>query len=238
MYQIYKYTNIVNGKVYIGQTSKTLEERAQTGGRNYRECRRFYNAIQKYSWDAFIPEILETVATADEANCREMYYISKFNSTDIDFGYNISHGGDNKMMSSESKALISAKAVERYCDKTANPMYGKKHSPSTIELQRAKKIGSNNPMYGTSWTPAQRERSGCRGMQLNISDDRRKELREHGRILGKTTGLKAVRCIEDDAEFPSIVDAATAYGVSKSTLCGHLTGRQRSCRGKHFEYIN
>ena len=64
--------------MYIGQTSKSLEERAQAGGRNYRECRRFYNAIQKYSWDAFVPEILETVQTVDEANEREKYYISKF----------------------------------------------------------------------------------------------------------------------------------------------------------------
>lgn len=42
MYCIYKYTNVHNGKVYIGQTSHSLEERAQSNGRNYRGCRKFY----------------------------------------------------------------------------------------------------------------------------------------------------------------------------------------------------
>ena len=228
----------MNGKVYIGQTSKSLEERAQADGRNYRECRRFYNAIQKYSWEAFVPEILETVQTVDEANEREIYYISKFNSTDENYGYNLSMGGDNKTMSPESKMIISAKAKNRYKDKTANPMYGKKHTMHALELQSKKKIGSNNPMCGTAWTEVQRERSGCRGMKLDLSDEQRERLRERGRMIGKTTGLKPVRCVEDNADFPSLIDAATAYGVSKSTLCGHLTGKQKSCCGKHFVYIN
>ena len=223
--------------MYIGQTSKSLEERAQ-GGRNYRECRRFYNAIQKYSWESFVPEILETVTTVEEANDREIYYIAKFNSTNEDYGYNISLGGDNKIMSQESKMIISEKAIERYKDKTANPMYGKKHTDSAIEKQSAKKIGSKNPMYGTKWTKTQREKSGCRGKHLNLSDERREELRSHGRKIGETVGLRAVRCIEDDISFSSIVEAANTYGVSKSTLCGHLTGHQKTCRGKHFEYIS
>ena len=238
MYIIYKYTNVVNGKVYIGQTSKALKERAQACGRNYRECRRFYNAIQKYSWDAFVPEVIEIVSTVDEANEREIYYISKYNSTDENYGYNLAQGGNNKTMLPESKKLISDKAVVRYKNKAANPMYGKKHAEHTLELQRLKKIGANNPMYGTKWTSAQRDHSGCRGMHLNISDARRDELRKHGVLIGKTVGLRPVRCVEDGTEFVSITDAANTYGVSKSTICGHLTGKQKSCCGKHFEYIN
>lgn len=95
MYTIYKYTNSVNGKVYIGQTSKSMEERAQSNGRNYRECRRFYAAIKKYSWSSFVPEILEIVETVEEANKREIYYIDLYNSTDERYGYNLAFGGDN-----------------------------------------------------------------------------------------------------------------------------------------------
>ena len=127
MYLIYKYTNSVNGKVYIGQTSKTLEERAQANGRNYRECWRFYNAIQKYSWDTFTPEILETVNTVEEANVREQYYIALYRSTDPECGYNLDSGGSNHTASDETRMLISSMAKERYKDCTANPMYGKKH---------------------------------------------------------------------------------------------------------------
>lgn len=238
IYTIYRYTNIHNGKVYIGQTSKSLEERAQTNGRNYRECRRFYAAIQKYSWDAFKPDVLEIVDSVEDANEREIYYINLYNSTDEKYGYNLLLGGDNKEMSSETKELISIKAKERYADKTANPMYGKKHSPVALERQSICKRGEKNPMYGSKWTEVQKERCGVRGKKLNLSTERRQELSERMRILGQTVGLRPVRCVEDGVVYESVSTAANAYGVTKSTMCGHLTGHQKSCKGKHFEYID
>lgn len=238
MFTIYKYTNKVNGKVYIGQTSRTLEERAQTNGRNYRECRRFYNAILKYSWESFVPEILEMVDTVEAANEREQYYIVLYNSTDDRFGYNIAPGGDNKKMSDDTRRLISQKAKERYLDKTANPMYGRKHSPEARKIQREKKIGPNNPMYGSTWSSTQYEKSGTRGKRLNLTDEQRLVIRERFSTIGKTVGLRPVRCVEDGEVYPSIMDAALKYGVSKSTLCGHLKGAQKTCRGRHFEYVD
>jgi len=238
IYIIYRYTNIHNGKVYVGQTSKSLEERAQANGRNYRECRRFYSAIEKYSWDAFKPDILEIVDTVDEANKREIYYITLYNSTDEACGYNLLPGGDNKEMSDETKKLISVKAKERYADKTANPMYGRRHSPFTLEKQSMCKRGERNPMYGSKWTNTQREKSGPKGKQLNLSSERRQELSERMRNIGKTVGLRPVRCVEDGIIYESVLAAANSYGVSKSTMCGHLTGHQKTCKGKHFEYID
>lgn len=238
MYSIYKYTNSVNGKVYIGQTSKSLEERAQTNGRNYRECRRFYNAILKYSWHSFVPEVLAVADTVEAANELEQYYISLYHSADDRYGYNIALGGDNKEMSEVTRKIISEKAKARYVDKTANPMYGKRHSMDAIRKQRAKKLGANNPMYGTVWTDAQRERSGTRGKCLNLTDERRAALSQHATMIGKTIGLRSVRCIEDNSSYASIKEAASQYGVSKGTLCGHLRGSQKTCCGKHFEYVN
>ena len=238
IYTIYKYTNTVNGKVYIGQTSKSLEERAQANGHNYCQCRRFYAAIKKYSWASFIPEVLETVCTVEEANERETYYINLYKSTDERYGYNLALGGDNKQMMPATKALISQRAKERYADKTKTPMYGRKHTEDTLEKQSKKKRGENNPMFGSVWTDRQRQNSGTRGKKLNLSEDQRKELSDRFRSIGATTGLRAIRCIEDDITFPSIVVAATHYGVSKSTLCGHLRGLQKSCCNRHFEYVD
>lgn len=238
LYTIYKYTNSSNGKVYIGQTSKTLPERAGSNGRNYIACNRFYAAIKKYGWDAFVPEVLETVETVEEANEREIHYIDLFSSTDERYGYNILAGGTQAPLSEAGRAAISIKAKERYKDKTANPMYGKKHSESALEKQRAKKRGCNNPMYGTTWTDIQREKCGTAGKTLNLSDEQRDRLRANARHLGSTTGLRPVRCIEDDVSFCTLTEAANAYGVKKSTLCGHLGGYQNTCSGKHFEYVN
>lgn len=215
-----------------------MEERAQANGHNYRECRRFYAAIKKYSWSSFIPEILETVKTVNEANEREIYYINLDNSTDERYGYNLAYGGNNKEMLPETKAIISGKAKERYVDRTKNPMYGKKYSEATREKQSAKKRGENNPMLGSVWTDTQRANSGTRGKHLNISDEHRSMLSENAKRVGETVGLRPVRCIEDNTSFLSIKNAAEYYGVSKSTLCGHLRGAQKSCCNKHFEYVD
>lgn len=237
MFLIYKYTNSANGKIYIGQTSLTLEERAQSNGGNYKQCPRFYNAIKEYGWNSFIPEILEEVETQKEAYEKEVYYIKLYNSTDENIGYNVETGGKCGATSNHSRNIISEKAKERYTDKTANPMYGRKHSQSSLDKMRETKLGENNPMYGRTWTEKQRMCCGTKGKTLNLSDEHREEMREHARKLGLEVGLKSVRCIEDDLIFPSITKAAAAYGVAVSTLSGHLHNRQPSCAGKHFEFI-
>lgn len=93
-YIIYIYTNILNNKVYIGQTCLTLEKRAGTNGKKYCKCKYFWNAIQKYGWQSFHSEILEDNSSKNEANEKEVLYISKFNSTNHSYGYNIKIGGN------------------------------------------------------------------------------------------------------------------------------------------------
>ena len=53
MFTIYKYTNKITNKIYIGQTSTSLKERAQSNGTNYKGCPLFYNAIKKI-WVEFL----------------------------------------------------------------------------------------------------------------------------------------------------------------------------------------
>lgn len=238
MYSIYMYTNTTNGKVYIGQTKCSLEERAQVGGRNYRECPKFYNAIQKYGWGSFSPSIIATTESQAEANELEIFYISEYKSTDDEFGYNISSGGMCDTHSPETRAKISQKAKERYKDKTKNPMYGRHQSDEMKRKLSESRKGILNPAYGRPWTETQRLRCGTKGKKLNLSDEQRKILSDNARRLGQTVGLRPVECIEDCAKFESVTAAAAAYGVTKSTLNGHLKGRQKSCAGKHFRYLD
>lgn len=93
-YKVYKYTNLINGKIYIGQTIGTLKYRAGYNGYKYRKCPYFYNAIQKYGWDNFMVEILQDNLTHAQANELEIEYIKKFNSQNPEIGYNISDGGN------------------------------------------------------------------------------------------------------------------------------------------------
>ena len=93
MITIYKYTS-PSGKHYIGQTCKSTQvQRAGFGGSGYRYCTAFWRAIQKYGWDNFQYEVLEQVPTAEEANEREHYYITLYQSNNPLYGYNIQSGG-------------------------------------------------------------------------------------------------------------------------------------------------
>lgn len=243
MYKIYKYTNSINGKIYIGQTKNSLEQRA-LNGTNYKGSRYFYNAIQKYGWNKFIPEILEDGLSLEEANIREEYYISLFNSTDPNIGYNIRLGGQNSDLSDETKSIISAKAKERYKDKTKNPMYGKKHSVESIKKMRDLKSGENNPMFGKTLSIESRklisEHHKGANNPIHNHNFTEKERAQMSKRFSEyaTEWSKKVICIEDNLTFDTITSAADHYGVKKSTLSGHLNGRQHTCKNKHFEFVS
>lgn len=100
MWCIYKHTNKINGKVYIGQTCEVENPNKRwQDGRGYDVVYPFGKAIVKYGWDNFIHEIIETnIDTLKEANNREIYWIEYYHSYIKDplcNGYNATRGGDN-----------------------------------------------------------------------------------------------------------------------------------------------
>lgn len=95
---IYKATNILNGKVYIGQTTHSLEKRK---AQHFAKARKgiqthFYNAIRKYGEDSFIFEVICVAGDKVTLNELETYYINKYDS--IHNGYNMIDGGNNNVM--------------------------------------------------------------------------------------------------------------------------------------------
>lgn len=87
---IYKITNKVNGKSYIGQTRYTIEFRWKQH-QHKKDNTYFHNAIHKYGIDNFYIEILEE-CDVEKLNSREIYYIAKYNT--FNNGYNLTIGGD------------------------------------------------------------------------------------------------------------------------------------------------
>lgn len=88
---IYKITNLLNGKVYIGQTIQSLEHRFSQH-KHKTSSSPIHLAIKKYGHKNFIIEELEkcSVGILDE---REIFYIEQYKSYYKKFGYNISRGG-------------------------------------------------------------------------------------------------------------------------------------------------
>lgn len=87
---IYKTTNLDTGLIYIGQkkSDKFLANRYLGSGKKLK------SSIKSHGRDRFEVELLEECESYDELNDREIYWISKYNSTDPSIGYNISLGGD------------------------------------------------------------------------------------------------------------------------------------------------
>lgn len=103
---IYKITNKVNNKVYIGQTQQHPNKRkTQHFCNTYGDVRNqnsyFHTAIKKYGKENFIFEIIFTWKAKTRENLililntLERHYISKFKSNESKFGYNLTSGGQS-----------------------------------------------------------------------------------------------------------------------------------------------
>lgn len=110
LYNIYKITNIHNGKVYVGQTVNSLKRRFSQHCTKKQGCPYLINAISKYGRDSFVIQLLDVCDTLDQANDQEKYYIKSYKSTERQFGYNIRDGGVNGKMgevSAETRLKLS-----------------------------------------------------------------------------------------------------------------------------------
>ena len=96
---VYMHKNLVNGKVYIGQTCD-LSERWRGSGKNYFNSIKFFNAIKKYGWDSFSHEVLYDNLNQEAADILEKELIEKYDS--IRSGYNLKEGGARGQLSQES----------------------------------------------------------------------------------------------------------------------------------------
>lgn len=107
MAYIYKITNKLNNKSYIGKTEKTDPtkrwlEHLRDCKREYKNKRPLYNAINKYGKENFSFEILEETNNANE---REIYFIDFYNT--YKNGYNATVGGDGKTYITNQKEIIA-----------------------------------------------------------------------------------------------------------------------------------
>ena len=113
---IYKTTNILNNKIYIGQDKNNNPSYYGSG-------KKLQRSIKKYGKENFTKEILEYCVDETHLNEREIHWISYYNSQDRNIGYNISEGGkegDRKIGHEIVKGGIYNYWVDKYGVKEAD----------------------------------------------------------------------------------------------------------------------
>lgn len=138
---IYRITNKINKKVYIGQTTLTFKERYH-GGKWWKETHNTHlkNSVKKYGLDNFeVIEIFDIAFSKSELDIKEIVYIELYNACNKLYGYNNRTGGSHGKHSDESKLKMSKvhKGV-KLSEQTRQNM---------SKIRKGKRLGNDNPMY-------------------------------------------------------------------------------------------
>lgn len=238
---IYKATNKINGKVYIGLTSQEFAERQRKHKlKSVNAQTVFAKAIRKYGWDSFEWEIIDSANTIEELCEKEIYWISFFNSyvlSENSNGYNMTTGGEGSFgykHSEESRDKM--KSVHADFSGENHPQWGMKHTEESKERMRKsfrdRYKKENHPNFGKKLDESHRK---------NISKAKKEQALHKGEKNGraKLTGDKVWKIHElyHTGNYTQ-KSLAKEFNVSKSMIGNILRGEAWGDIKEEFERGN
>ena len=236
-YIVYKHTSPSN-KVYIGVTTKSLEERSGKNSIHYKSHKHFWNAIQKYGWDNFKHEILEEGLTKVEASIMEQYYVAKFKANDKEFGYNLTSGGELHFeMTDEIKKLIAEKTKKQWQNETIRTKMilalQQSHKGVYTELQKA----AANKRKGVPFSEEHKQKLKGRvpwnkGKKNCFSADTLKKM--SASLKGRAAWNKGKKLTEEHKQNVSI---ATKAAMDNPEVKQKIIASNEKRTGKTFKYF-
>lgn len=145
IYTVYKITNKINQKIYIGYTKFTAEERWKdhVGNRNVKNYH-LSCAIRKYGADSFAVETLWQSRSSKAAKDTERLLIAEYKSHLRDVGYNLTMGGEGESKTPEVREriaagnrgkIVSAETVQRMSEKKKGLIYEEENLRLMLELK-------------------------------------------------------------------------------------------------------
>lgn len=252
---IYKTTNLINNKIYIGQDKNNDPDYLGSGNL-------IKKAIKKYGKENFSKEILCECNTIDELNDKERFYINEYSSMNKKIGYNIAVGGTNGVMlnrkhSEETKKKMSISSLgkkksENHCKNLSlslkgrimpveerkrrseqSPLKGQKKCPLSSETKQ--KISNSKKGRHPSKETRDKMRESHMGIKNSFygkkhTEDFMKTKRKV--ILQLTLNNKFIK------EWKSISEASKELNIYSSNICKVLKGTYKMSGGFKFKYKN
>jgi len=236
---IYKITNIINNKIYIGQSTMAFSERIN----DYKlhKCNEYLiNSFNKYGFENFKFEIIDTAEDINELNIKEIKYIQRYNSNNRDIGYNIELGGRNaipnestlKKMSEAHSGIIQTKNWIKKRIAPAGSEDAKKYGVPKTEEEK-KYLSENSPKF---W------------LGKNRSEETKLKISQTKKEKGLSDVQKELLCKKVVAYNPlnnetlNILDSSTIagkyYNISQSTISRRCSGVSKNKGNIYFKYIN
>lgn len=140
---VYKHTNQINNKSYIGITCQKPIYRWGHEGHNYQFQTKFYNAILKYGWNNFSHEILFENLTKQEALEKETELINTYNT--VKEGYNEISGLNEDLYSKEIYCLETGEIFPSVASAARNIPIDASHLSNHLHGKKAQTI------FGKHW---------------------------------------------------------------------------------------
>lgn len=263
---IYKITNIITNKIYIGQTIlDNPEERWKSHIRainRNKGCPALRDAMKKYGISNFKFEVI-IICFDDDRFFYEEEYIRKYN-TMVPNGYNILKGGiggsgfKGKYHTPDTISKIKESLkdfninnpnyFETYRDKHKQAMLKVNLSSCVSHSEKFKKALQENKVGVAGWKSSIID-NGKISMPENIKEKISKSLTnlnknieniyKHRETMANAVGRKVIQySLNDDiiAEYPSISEAARKIGCSKGSIQFALNGTYKKAAGFKWKY--
>jgi group I intron endonuclease len=185
---IYKITNRVNGKVYVGQTVQSLSDRWSKHKYKKSHSKLVRQAISKYGVENLTIDEICSCFDYQGLNDLERHFIIMFRSL-TPHGYNLNDGGDNSSSTPESRKNRSEAAKRHW----SNPQTRAKHIEALRNPERTSKIGKtakerwSNPEFKRKVSESIRKASCSLEHRIKMSEARK--------LAGSTPEAKAKRSL-------------------------------------------
>jgi group I intron endonuclease len=263
---IYKITNQVSKKCYIGETKEENPEKRWKGHiqsmKRNQGCPALKDAIKKYGIKQFKFEIL-IICFDDDRFIYEKEYIKKYNCQ-VPNGYNILPGGEGggflgKNHSDETKKKIS-ESKKRFIEENPNHFetYREKlkESMKKVDISSAvksseafkkaiaeKRVGANSHKEGKpSEETKEKIRDSVNKYYNNLDEDIRTNIIKNRReAMAKASGRTIIQYTKDNVivkEYISIAEAGRLSGVKKSNIQHTLSGNALTAGGFIWKYTD